>query len=462
MFELFRIAVGNDNNVLILFDEQTKMPLFYPLMYSIDRLNLRSVSTQESTLRAIKFFYNFWHQKFDSTFCYSFNQSNHDPSIAINELDDFFHYLNGGHIYSPNLISLEHSSVSNIFTNAERVRAFARFIKYISIKYVNSYHYKESPKEILRHQNRLLVSLKSNTDNYKKISKSRITTEVNSHQGFDSLTDEMVNMLYKIIMPSSSKKINPLNPFRILENQIRNFVIVLILLNYGLRVSELMLLENSSIKTSKDGSSFYLIITTMSDNSKDNRYRKPSIKTKDSIRSIAIDKTDYQCLLQYISKVRPNSKENNQLIFTTLRQPYKPLSYDAIYLIFKKIDEALTTHFPQFTDSQYLGCMKKITPHTARHTWAYSMLKNTYNKKYNEIIRLSGRSNIDFTNNGIMEDAKDELRMLAGWHANSIMPDLYAKRFISENANKENLRRIHTLNNTIESDFYFEDTSNDY
>ena len=60
MFELFRIAVGNDNNVLILFDEQTKMPLFYPLMYSIDRLNLRSVSTQESTLRAIKFFYNFW------------------------------------------------------------------------------------------------------------------------------------------------------------------------------------------------------------------------------------------------------------------------------------------------------------------------------------------------------------------------------------------------------------------
>lgn len=36
MFELFRIAVGNDNNVLILFDEQTKMPLFYPLMYSIE------------------------------------------------------------------------------------------------------------------------------------------------------------------------------------------------------------------------------------------------------------------------------------------------------------------------------------------------------------------------------------------------------------------------------------------
>lgn len=42
----------------------------------------------------------------------------------------------------------------------------------------------------------------------------------------------------------------------------------------------------------------------------------------------------------------------------------------------------------------------------------------------------------------LMAEAKDELRLIAGWSLNSKMPDLYAKRFISEQANAANLQRI--------------------
>lgn len=47
---------------------------------------------------------------------------------------------------------------------------------------------------------------------------------------------EMVISLYTIIAPCSSQKYNPLNPFPTRNTQFRNFLIIRLLLNYGLRV----------------------------------------------------------------------------------------------------------------------------------------------------------------------------------------------------------------------------------
>ncbi|HHD2910324.1 TPA: site-specific integrase, partial [Klebsiella quasipneumoniae] len=49
---------------------------------------------------------------------------------------------------------------------------------------------------------------------------------------------------------------------------------------------------------------------------------------------------------------------------------------------------------------------------------------------------------MDFSIVGLMDEAKDELRLLGGWSHNSHMPDVYAKRFLSQQANTANLRRI--------------------
>jgi len=75
------------------------------------------------------------------------------------------------------------------------------------------------------------------------------------------MTDEMVKALYQVIAPSKLTRINPLNPFKLHDAQFRNFLIVHLMLNYGLRIGELMLLTVRSIKKSIQNSSYNLIIT---------------------------------------------------------------------------------------------------------------------------------------------------------------------------------------------------------
>ena len=41
-----------------------------------------------------------------------------------------------------------------------------------------------------------------------------------------------------------------------------------------------------------------------------------------------------------------------------------------------------------------------------------------------------------------MQKALDDLRVLGGWSANSIMPSYYAKRFVVDSANLMNFQRI--------------------
>lgn len=59
-------------------------------------------------------------------------------------------------------------------------------------------------------------------------------------------------------------------------------------------------------------------------------------------------------------------------------------------------------------------------------------------KKY----RNESASPLNQSNNEIMQKALEDLRVLGGWSANSIMPSYYAKRFIVDSANLMNLQRI--------------------
>jgi hypothetical protein len=51
-------------------------------------------------------------------------------------------------------------------------------------------------------------------------------------------------------------------------------------------------------------------------------------------------------------------------------------------------------------------------------------------------------SGIAYSEKGLLEEAKDELRKLGGWSVDSQIPNLYAARFIQEKANDSNIARI--------------------
>lgn len=82
MYVLDQLSVAPNRRLWTLVDTTTNLPLLFPLLFLIDRLASRSESTQSSTLQALKFFYEYWYQKHDVTFCLSFQLSGYNPSIA--------------------------------------------------------------------------------------------------------------------------------------------------------------------------------------------------------------------------------------------------------------------------------------------------------------------------------------------------------------------------------------------
>lgn len=239
MYVLDQLSVAPNRRLWTLVDTTTNLPLLFPLLFLIDRLSLRSESTQSFTLQALKFFYEYWHQKHDVTFCLSFHLSGYNPSIAISELEAFLHYLESGKFVLP---TLGYAVISKHNTNINHVHAVCRFINYLINTYVSPRYMDGTPKELSRYALQLSKRLSAYRSDF------RPSKQKHSHKNFNSLTAEMVRKFYEIIRPESSSKPNSINPFPAGEIQFRNYLICRLLLNYGLRVSELLLLETHSIK----------------------------------------------------------------------------------------------------------------------------------------------------------------------------------------------------------------------
>ncbi|MGL9721901.1 MAG: integrase [Symbiopectobacterium sp.] len=250
----------------VLVDSETSLPLLFPLRFLVDRLSLRSASTQATTLQALKFFYEFWFKKYGVTFCFSFHQSGYNTLIAIEELEAFFHYLECGKSNVTELrIVSHHKPATHSWTNTKHVHAVIRFITYMINTYISPRYMDESPKELSRLSSRLtnrvlMLRAEFQTGKTKK-----------SQKQFRSLTPEVVRIFYEIIRPSSRSRPNPINPFPIGEIQFRNYLICRLLLNYGLRVSQLLLLQINSIKTNIRGDQFSLIVSSIEDDIRDPR-----------------------------------------------------------------------------------------------------------------------------------------------------------------------------------------------
>ncbi len=305
VFILTQLNINQRQRLWALMDTHTRQPLLYPLIYLIDHLALRSSATQSASLQALKFFYEFWHQKHGVTFCFSFYSSNHNPLIAIDELTAFFHYLENTHLYVPALtIRSTTQTTPQRCTNIRHVHSVIRFIRYLINTYISPRYIDGTPKELTRLATQLTGRLSIHKAEFRTLTHSRQMNNGTTHKRFRSLTAEMVMAFYQIITPGSISKKNPLNPFPAGEIQLRNFLICRLLLNYGLRVSELLLLECHSIKPNLRGDQFSLIVTTVDDDVSDQRKRLPSLKNVYANRVLALDKLDFHFLNIYIHKIR--------------------------------------------------------------------------------------------------------------------------------------------------------------
>ncbi|MBK5649299.1 MAG: site-specific integrase, partial [Acinetobacter sp.] len=322
----------------------------------------------------------------------------------------------------------------NYMTITQRLRSVFKYFGYLLDGYWNIRYQDIKIKELTNRRKKIDLFLMNKKKIFSKFSKRSLTVKSNINHNFKSLTNEMVVMLYKIIRPDQAANINKDNPFSTKSHQLRNFLIVHLMMNYGLRVGELMLLTKRSIKKSINSDSYSLIVTN-TDDEHDSRQRKPSIKNEQSYRVIKLDSMDYKFLMLYMEKIR--NLNDSDILFTSLKPPYSPLSYSSINAIFKVIEQVFRTLHPIYFDDINIESIQKFTPHVCRHTWAYITLAFAIKKYRNE-----SASPLTQSNDEIMQKAQENLRVLGGWSANSIMPSYYAKRFIVDSANLINLQRI--------------------
>lgn len=412
------IVLNNSNPISLLFDSTTTLPCLYPMLYINSSLKFKSESTQQAYLQGIKQWYEFWQEKYDQSFCKYFREHKSNPELMIKEIDSFILYLENMQVVDQKLIRLGTNPSINYNTLAHRLRAILSYLNYLLDTFSQIYG-KSISLEIARYKSVIYQKY----DLVKNLSSNHHKAHKNG-TNFKSLTEEMQKALRSIISP---KALEPL--FKSNEAQLRNFLIVRLLLNYGLRTGELLLLTLDSIKPDVKTHNTYLLITD-THNKTDTRITKPQIKNVQSIRSILLEKRDVQFINIYINHIR-RKETKNRMLFLSLQAPYAPLSKSGFKKIIATINENMKSKHPQFFDTNYVDSLDKISAHTLRHTWAYMMLKYNYESYLSTHHKAKA-----------MEKAVENLRKMAGWSLNSTMPYLYASRFISENANLANIQRI--------------------
>lgn len=437
MFEVKSILlekkISNENEIKLLFDTESTLPCLFPLLFSLKNLRFQSLATQYSDLKALKDWYVFWYKKYSTSFCESFYSSNYNFELIKNDLDSFIIYLENNNDLA-DITWLRSNTDVNYETISKKISSLFKFYHFL----IDDYLTIDKQPQLTRTE---IKTIKFDIQQYmdfknKKIRKFTNNSKNHKEHVYKSMTNEMVRVLYETITVSSTKNLNLNNPFKNRPTQFRNFLIIHLLLNYGLRVGELMLLTVNSIKKSVLSESYSLIITN-TDDEYDDRYRKPKIKNEFSYRVITLQERDYRSINIYIKEIR--SDINSDILFTSLQAPYSSLSYSGINKIFKIIDNAVKNKIPHHFDNKAYDSIKSITPHVCRHTWAYLMLNYSF-KKYENMNKLDNSvSNIG--QNSLIK-AQEDLRVLGGWSPMSLMPNYYGKRFIVERANISNLERI--------------------
>lgn len=216
---------------------------------------------------------------------------------------------------------------------------------------------------------------------------------------YKSLTSNNIKEILRVISPNGID-----NPFKH-ANRLRNYLLIVILVETGIRLGELLLLKIGDFI--RNDNQFYLRINYSDTSKNDTRKNKPSYKNQYSQRVIGISTTCYTLFEDYIKYSRYKSNLNDFLLKSNQR---KPLSISSVINIIKVVSRISKIEF---------SC------HTLRHHFAESMLKF-----------LIEECDID------IERAKDELRVICGWSLNSNMPSYYTKKYLSDLANLANNKRL--------------------
>lgn len=224
--------------------------------------------------------------------------------------------------------------------------------------------------------------------------------------GEKALSEDEADLLEKVIDP-----LHPLNPFRDPGVAERNYLIVKLAAELGLRSGELLSIKIRDI----DFNQCRLTVHRRADDRDDSRVNEPNAKTLG--RSLPLGPKLIQCISMYVTNLRwkiPNAKRNEFLFVTHKAGPTQgqPISKETLKQVFKRLASVDPT-------------LKGLHPHALRHTW-----NDTFSKKVDQLPA------------GVRPTAAEEAQMrnhLMGWKPGSGTAGTYNERHVRRKADAASL-----------------------
>ena len=378
------------------------MPVFYPNLYVMLEQSGRALNTQQKYLEHIGLFEDFLvYESIDLIGRLEQRPNSHyltDEEIARFVSDAGCQKATLNKKYSgARLLPSAYEYVGKVHAE-QRLDAVRSFLGFLYDKLGDRATRGEAVIDVTRRFNRKIKAAKPA---WKK-------TKVGDMKG---LNQQQRERLIEVMHPAS-----PENPFASAALKLRNYIVLLLGLDMGLRRSEMLLIKLSDIYWA----SGELAVVDLEDGRVDTRKQAPGFKTQERQLVMADELT--WVLKEYVDNYRVSkgrsseAKEHPFLLVSHRRNEGRPLSIKALDGILPRVGEAV----PE---------LEGIHPHLLRHDAVYTLLESMRGEL--ELMTPEDRTT----------KVQKVLTFAFGWSPESNMPGLYGAKFWKEEADKAMKKR---------------------
>lgn len=400
------IVLSSGERLPMLIEKETGEPLFEPSIYVLSEIRAtnKSSSTIEHVLRSIMVLQLF----LDLNDIDIANRFREGRVLALHELDDLVRQCR---------LKIEEQVKAFVAAGSAQMRS-GRVLRLGKKKSV--------PAEVKGHSaaNRVrairdyldwrvkyrMAAVRSTKEQAElwgawSICKDALSARIPRHKGRNAigqregLSPEGLEKLFSVVLPDS-----PENPWKREATRLRNYVLIALYFELGLRRSELLNVKVSDINFQ----SGELTVFRRADDIEDPRKHQPNVKTRDRI--IPLSKGLCELTYDYIMKIRRSyvAARKHPYLIVEIRAG-APLSGRAANDVFSDLREKFPAEF------------QSLTPHVLRHTW---------NDRFSEVVE----------NKGLSEGDKEGMRSyLMGWSPTSKSSVSYTRQHNRKLAQKVSL-----------------------
>lgn len=386
----------NGNRVKVLVKDY--MPVYYPNLYVTLELSGRALNTQKKYLEHLALFEDFL--SFESIDLIArLEQRPNAQYLTDTEISRFvgdaaFQKTTLDKKYGGvRLLPSAYESVGKVHAQ-QRVEAVRDYLKFLYDKLGDNATRYEAIDDLSRRFNR---KIKAARPSWKK-------TKVEEMKG---LTQKARKRLLEVMHPESSE-----NPFSNEALRLRNYIVLLLGLDMGLRRSEMLLIKISDIYWH----SGQLAVINLEDEMIDTRPEAPQFKTHE--RQLVMSEELLWAIKDYLDSYRvlKEAKKHPFLLVSHRRNEGRPLSIKALDGVLPRVGAVV----PE---------LKYIHPHILRHDAVYTLL---------ESMREELKS---LTPEDRTTKVQKVLTYAFGWSPESNMPSLYGAKFWKEEADRAMKKR---------------------